>query len=57
MVFTVAIGVSALVAAVCEHQAYRRCAAPRWQIILNLLLWVSLLLFVYGIVVAAWGRH
>lgn len=46
-----------MVAGVCEHRAYRRCAAARWQIICNFVLWGLLLVFVYGIVVITWGRH
>ena len=48
---TVAAGVSALVAGVWEHQAYHRCAPVRLQITLNFLLWGSLLVFVYGMLV------
>jgi hypothetical protein len=59
-VITVAVAawVSALVAGACEHQTDRWCAAARWKIICkNVVLWGSLLVFVYGVVSLAWGRH
>ena len=38
-------------AGVWEHRAYHRCAPARLQITLNFLLWGSLLVFVYGMLV------
>lgn len=53
----VAAGVSALVAGVWEHHAHHRCAPARLQITLNFLLWGSLLIFLYGVLVLARGTH